>query len=123
MRKLSAALAAGGLALLLWSFLPASSTSTTSTTSTPRTATAAMGRALFTAKGCAMCHTHRRAVSSAADCCTSVGPDLTDYTNDPAFLQRWLANPRAVKPGTQMPDLNLSETEIEDLIAFLNEPR
>ncbi len=28
-----------------------------------------------------------------------------------------------VKPGTAMPDLNLSATEIESLVVFLNEPR
>ena len=52
-----------------------------------------------------------------------VRPELTNYTNDPAFLRRWLADPPAARPGTNMPNLNLSPAEIEDLIAFLNEPR
>jgi cytochrome c1 len=50
-------------------------------------------------------------------------PNLTDYTNDPVFLRRWLADPAAVKPGTPMPDLDVAPEEIEDLIAFLNAPR
>jgi len=34
--------------------------------------------------------------------------------NDPAFLRRWIANPQAIKPGTLMPDLNLSEQQVND---------
>ncbi len=49
-----------------------------------------------------------------------VGPDLTGYRNTTAFLQRWLADPPAVRPGTEMPKLDLSEDEIADLIEFLN---
>jgi cytochrome c2 len=126
MRKLNAALAALGFALLLWSFLPSSSTGQNvapGITTTVGTANAAKGQALFAAKGCATCHINTRAVPSHGECCTGVGPDLTNYANDPAFLRLWLEDPAAVRPGTQMPDLNLSTTEIEDLIAFLNEPR
>jgi cytochrome c1 len=126
MLRLSAALAAGGLALLLWSFVPAPSTGSTTapaTTSPAAPAHGAVGQALFTAKGCATCHLNRRAAVAPGDCCGGVGPDLSTYTNDPAFLRRWLTNPAAVKPGTQMPNLNLAPTEIEALIAFLNAPR
>ena len=126
MMKLSAALGVAGLALLLWSFIPSSTTApggVPGTTSTALAANPAMGKALFAAKGCATCHINSRAMSSVGECCAGVGPDLTHYTRDPAFLRRWLADPPAVKPGTQMPNLSLSATEIEDLIAFLNEPR
>ncbi len=126
MRKLSAVLGAVGLALLVWSFLSSSSTRTgraPGATSTSVAGDIAVGKALFAAKGCATCHVNRRAVETHGECCAGVGPDLTDYTNDPAFLRRWLADPPAVRPGTQMPNLNLSAVEIEDLIAFLNEPR
>ncbi len=34
--------------------------------------------------------------------------------------RRWLRDPRAVKPTTAMPNLDLSDGEIADLIAFLN---
>lgn len=126
MKKLSVTLAVAGLALLLWSFVPSASTGSEMvpvTTSTVQPANAAVGRALFAAKGCAVCHVNQRAVSSPGDCCPGVGPELTNYTNQSDYLRRWLADPAAVKPATQMPNLNLSSGEIEDLIAFLNEPR
>jgi cytochrome c2 len=50
----------------------------------------------------------------------SIGPDLTLYSNDPAFLARWLAGPASVRPATTMPDLGLKAGEIDALIAFLN---
>lgn len=34
-------------------------------------------------------------------------------------LKRWLADPPAVKPGSYMPDLNLTEAEIDSLVAWL----
>jgi cytochrome c1 len=46
-------------------------------------------------------------------------PNLTVYDPDPAFLRVWLRDPSAVKPGTLMPNLYLSDTEIEMLITFL----
>lgn len=88
-------------------------------------ASAEEGKALFLAKGCATCHVHAAVPTSYR---VSVGPDLTQYTNSPEFLRRWLADPQSVKPqaapafgpsGT-MPNLHLSPAEIEALIAFLN---
>ena len=35
-------------------------------------------------------------------------------------LAIWLANPPKVKPGSKMPDLNLSGDEITKLIAYLD---
>lgn len=126
MKKLSIVLATAGLLLLLWSFLPSPSTGQVSapvTTSTAQTANAATGMALFSAKGCAHCHLNRRAVRSPSECCPDVGPDLTNYNQQPEYLRQWLADPAALKPDTQMPDLNLSDQEIADLIAFLNQPQ
>lgn len=123
MGKISAILGTIGLALVLVSVLPWPSTvggARESATSTAL-ATAAHGRALFVAKGCITCHLNGRIEGSQT--IAPSGPDLTTYTNDPAFLRRWLADPALVKPGTAMPDLNLSATEIESLVAFLNEPR
>jgi cytochrome c oxidase subunit 2 len=37
----------------------------------------------------------------------------------PENLTRWLANPPEVKPGSYMPDLGLTQEEIDSLIAFL----
>lgn len=42
---------------------------------------------------------------------------------DKELLTRWLANPQAIKPGTLMPALGLSEADIEHLLAYLNNLR
>lgn len=76
------------------------------------------GRALFIAKGCPGCHQHSRVSLSVPG--PVIGPNLTDYHADASFVRSWLRDPQAVRPDTSMPDLDLSETEIEALIAFLN---
>jgi cytochrome c1 len=58
-----------------------------------------------------------------------VGPPLTDFShrgfiagqlpNTGPNLIRWLLDPQAVEPGTDMPDLNLTETEARDIAAYL----
>ncbi len=59
-----------------------------------------------------------------------VGPNLTHvasrtsiaggmFTNTEGNLERWLTNPPAVKPGSVMPNLNLTKTEIDALTAYL----
>lgn len=78
------------------------------------------GRALFRNRGCVTCHVNGRVPGTTGT--FPMGPNLTAYRNDPDFLREWLADPGAVRPGTEMPDLGLSPEEIEDLIAFLNAP-
>ena len=39
--------------------------------------------------------------------------------NDPAHLAEWLSNPQAVKPGSDMPNLGLSQDQINALVAYL----
>jgi len=85
----------------------------------PPTVTADAGAALFVAKGCVVCHVNGD-VAESHRVSLVIGPDLTQYANDPAFLSRWLADPAAARTGAQMPDLDLSPAEIEALIAFLN---
>ena len=50
-----------------------------------------------------------------------VGPALDGvgdrYSKDE--LRAWLADPQAVKPGTAMPDLNLTNEQLDELTAFL----
>lgn len=77
-----------------------------------------MGEALFVAKGCILCHQNHN-VTMAANLRT-VGPDLTNYEANAPFLRLWLADPPALKPQTFMPNLELSESEIETLITFLS---
>lgn len=82
------------------------------------------GQWLFIAKGCVVCHTH----DAVADVKKVIGfsnedaPNLTNFTADPDYLARWLADPAALKPGTYMPNLNLSDDEIGALILFINAP-
>lgn len=81
--------------------------------------TISYGRALFAAKGCTSCHLHG-AVSSGWS--SEAGPNLTSYSKDTDYLRHWLKDPRAVKPQTTMPNLQLQSSEIEALAAFLTAP-
>jgi len=85
----------------------------------PAIAPEAMGEALFVAKGCIQCHTNDN-VTIAEDL-LSFGPNITFVKRSPEYLQAWLTDPSALKPGTQMPNLHLSEAEIETLVAFLQQ--
>lgn len=78
-----------------------------------------LGRALFWAKGCVVCHTHAEGRAGFTGPTINVGPELTDTVLPPEYLRVWLKDPEAVKPKTQMPNLALDEAEIEALIAFL----
>lgn len=75
--------------------------------------------------GCAACH--RIPGGSGPD--AFVGPPLDAWSrrsfiagtlpNNAANLERWLADPQAIRPGSAMPDLDLTESEIDDIVAFL----
>ena len=86
----------------------------------PRASQADLGRALFLAKGCVVCHEHdavrgeRQAFAGF-----SVGPNLSKVSRSPDYVRVWLKDPPVLKPDTQMPNLGLSKDEIEALIAFL----
>jgi cytochrome c oxidase subunit 2 len=82
------------------------------------------GFTLFAAKGCIGCHTVQ-GVSTGM-----VGPNLTHVYSRSAFagdtfdmtpdnLRMWLHDPPGVKPGSKMPNLGLSSTEITNLVAYL----
>jgi cytochrome c oxidase subunit 2 len=60
----------------------------------------------------------------------NVGPNLAHFAsrttfagaildNDTDTLRSWLDDPRALKPGADMPDLGLTPQQINDLIAYL----
>lgn len=85
---------------------------------------AAEGLVLFTQRGCGGCHTVE-GVSTGA-----IAPNLSHFASRTTFagamfdnternLVTWLEDPPAVKPGAQMPDLNLSPDDIAKLIAYL----
>jgi cytochrome c oxidase subunit 2 len=89
------------------------------------------GAQLFATGACITCHTVRGTPANAR-----VGPELTHFGSrqtiaantlqkDPEGnnLKRWLRNPQAVKLGNLMPNLNLSEPDIEALAAYLQSLR
>jgi cytochrome c oxidase subunit 2 len=91
----------------------------------PKTGAAAAGLALFRQLSCINCHTIR-GLGPTPD----AGPDLTHVAsrvtlasgrlkNTPANLAAWLHDPDAFKPGTQMPNLRLTNQQVSDLVAYL----
>lgn len=50
-------------------------------------------------------------------------PSLDDATErlDPVSLRLWLRNPRAVKGDTAMPNFRLSDSEVEAIVAYLEQ--
>jgi cytochrome c oxidase subunit 2 len=98
---------------------------------------ASKGEALFTgANGeggqCIACHTINglQNPTTGGALTATGGPNLTHFAshdcfagcflaNTPANVARWLADPPGVKPGSFMPDYNLTPDEIQALTAYL----
>jgi cytochrome c2 len=120
--KTSIALAVIGAMMLLASVVPWPIFGSTlpEPAVSPVVADAGYGRQLFVTKGCTGCHRHTT-ITTSGRFAMDGPPDLTHYEPDPAFVREWLRDPQAIRPGTSMPDLNLSDPEIEALIAFLSE--
>ena len=118
MYRISAILATAGLLLLVGSAFAAPPATVPPPAATPAVDLVAQGRALFVAKGCVSCHSHAALPNSGPFRGDDV-PDLSTPRSDADFLRGWLANPAAMKPGTYMPKLGLSDAEIDALIAFL----
>lgn len=89
------------------------------------TGDAAKGEQIFLSGSCTACHTISGTTAKG-----KVGPDLTHFAsrqtfagatmdNTPDNIVKWLADPQAVKPGNLMPNLNLSDSDIRLLLAFL----
>jgi len=83
------------------------------------------GQVLFEARGCAACHTIRGTEAHG-----DAGPDLTHVgsrstlaagiiPNSPPRMKRWLADPDSVKPGTLMPNADLSPRELAVMTSYL----
>lgn len=92
---------------------------------TPAAEPAAFGAKLFVAKGCVVCHRHESLASlrRTIDFYLDEAPDLSRVSADAEYLHRWLRDPKAVKPATYMPNLNLAASEIDALVAFLKAGR
>ncbi len=91
----------------------------------PTSDLAKAGEQVFTSGACIGCHTIRGTVAQA-----KVGPDLTHVgsrttiaggtlDNTPDNLAKWLHNPPGIKPGSIMPNLNLTTDQIQKLVAYL----
>lgn len=119
MLKASITLALFGLLLLVISFAPWQLGTESEAPAITRAEQVAEGRALFLAKGCVTCHRHDDAAPPSSS--IQIGPALTNYEPDEAFVRGWLRDPQAIRPTTMMPNLELSDSEIEALIAFLQE--
>jgi hypothetical protein len=79
------------------------------------------GRQLFLAKGCITCHNNSKATGSSEYMTIGMGaPDLSKFSASSEALRMRLKDPSSVKSDTMMPNLDLSEPEIEALIAFIN---
>jgi cytochrome c oxidase subunit II len=74
---------------------------------------------------CVACHT-----VEGTEAAGILGPNLTHVASRTRFagsmfelneqnLRRWLEDPPARKPGALMPDLNLTDDQIDDLVAYL----
>lgn len=85
------------------------------------------GLEIFLANQCVACHN----INEVNPLDAGIGPDLTHFASRSVFagaildldasgeLEGWLANPPGIKPGSFMPNLNLSQDEIDALSAYL----
>lgn len=91
----------------------------------PRDQISAQGLQRFLNLPCASCHTIEGTSAGG-----KVGPDLTHFgsratiaagtlPNTPANLWLWIANPQAVKPGCNMPQVSLAGPDFAKLDAYL----
>jgi len=73
---------------------------------------------------CINCHV----IGGAGD--RRFGPDLTHLmsrdtlasgalSNSPALLRAWIKSPEHFKPGVLMPTMNLSDRDLDQLVAYL----
>ena len=83
------------------------------------------GRKVFETTACINCH----AVAGTA-ATGRFGPDLTHMMsrstiaagaaeNTPAKLRLWIQNPDAIKPGSLMPAMKLSDADLDSLVGYL----
>jgi cytochrome c len=83
------------------------------------------GKELIVNYGCGSCHVIPGVYTARG----LVGPPLFffgrrtmiagELPNSPDNLVRWLLNPKAVEPGTAMPDLGLNQQQAQDIAAYL----
>jgi cytochrome c oxidase subunit 2 len=83
------------------------------------------GRRVFNSTACVNCHAVRNTVAAGR-----FGPDLTHLmsretiasgvaANNAENLRQWVQNPAAIKPGSLMPSMNLTDKELDEVTAYL----
>ncbi len=83
------------------------------------------GKKLFFEQTCSNCHTIEGTHAAA-----TIGPDLTKLAlrkelgggvigNTRENLALWMKNPQAIKPGCKMPNFNFTDSEVEQLVSYL----
>jgi cytochrome c oxidase subunit II len=91
---------------------------------TPQAGTS-VGEHVFESTACVNCHT-----VSGTPAIGKFGPDLTHLTsrdtiaagaapNTPETLRLWIKNPDAIKPGSKMPAMGLSDQDLDTVTAYL----
>jgi cytochrome c oxidase subunit 2 len=92
---------------------------------TPQSAALSPGQRVFESTACAKCHT-----ISGTPAKGRFGPDLTHVMsrdtiaagaapNTPQKLRLWIKNPDAVKPGSKMPAMGLTDQDVDAVAAYL----
>ncbi|MBV8631326.1 MAG: cytochrome c oxidase subunit II [Silvibacterium sp.] len=91
----------------------------------PSTPQEMRGQQVFLSHGCVLCHSIRGTAAGSR-----VGPDLTHLRsratiaagalpNTIGNLGGWILNAQSIKPGCRMPPNQLSGSELQDLLAYL----
>jgi cytochrome c oxidase subunit 2 len=92
----------------------------------PTPAGAVSGREVFERTGCVNCHSVAGTIANGR-----YAPDLTHLMtrstlasgaapNTPEMLRTWVKNPARIKPGAHMPAMTLTESELDQLVAYLS---
>ena len=92
-------------------------------------ASAIAGRRVFETTACINCHTVRGTAANGR-----FGPDLTHLMsratiasgaaeNTPENLRLWLRDPDAIKPGSLMPAMKLSDVDLDALVRYMQSLR
>ena len=87
------------------------------------------GKVAITHYGCGSCHT----IPGVHGADALVGPPLVKFgrrsfiagelANTPENLVRWITDPKAVEPGTDMPNLGVTDQEARNIAAYLESLR
>jgi cytochrome c2 len=93
----------------------------------PAGSPAAQGQTLLAQKGCGGCHV----IPGVSGATGNIGPSLVGIASKTSVgdgavpiqsrddMVRWIVDPPAMKPGTQMPKLNLTPDEADRMVAYL----